>query len=77
MYFGFRDLLEYSIGDEYHWRPGKSYKNGGRPPDGNDEGDAYGDCDICKKDFFAKVIIQSDRIVGVKQDAGRPGYCPD
>jgi hypothetical protein len=70
-------MVDLTIGDTYPWRPGKAVQNGGRPDQGNIDGEGYAECPSCRKDFFVKVIVRHDRIGGVETDASRSGYIPD
>ena len=70
-------MLDLSPGDEYPWRPGKGVQNGGRSNRGDIDGEGYTECPHCGKEFFLKVIVRLDRIVGVEADADRRGYIPD
>ena len=56
------------IGDEYKWVSGKSIKNGGRPHQGNADGEGYTTCPLCQKGFFVKVIVREDRVKDVIPD---------
>jgi DNA-directed RNA polymerase subunit RPC12/RpoP len=76
-YFGFSNLNSYKIGDKYDWRPRKSVKNGGRPEDGNIEGEGYAECPSCGKDFFVKVIVRDDIIQSIQPDLSKKSYMPD
>lgn len=67
---------EYSIGDEYKWLLGKAVQNGGRPENGNVDGEGYTVCSLCKKDFFVKVIIRNDVIRCVEPDLYKSPYIP-
>jgi hypothetical protein len=69
MFFGdTRGLSEFSIGDRYKWLPGKSVPKGGRPDNGNLDGEGYAECPLCRQDFFVKVIIRDDVINNVAPD---------
>jgi hypothetical protein len=70
-------MADLAIGDEYPWVPRKAIQNGGRPDGGDIDGAGYGDCPHCGKDFFLKIVIRRDRIVGVDVDSSQRGYVPD
>lgn len=73
MYFGFRNQFSYKIGDEIQWVPRREPQNGGRPPNGDMNGDAWMECPICSNDSYLLVEIRSDRIVAVKaNDSNKP-----
>ncbi len=76
LYFGFRNMISYRLGDKYQWGAGQSVKKGARPPDGNLDGEGYVECPVCRKDFFVKVAVRSDIIEGVEPDRDRPGHIP-
>ena len=64
--FGFGSLLEYQIGSEVRWIPGKQPQNGGRPPDGNLIDEGYIECSRCGRDFFIDVSIVNDKIESIE-----------
>lgn len=68
VFFGYGNLIDYSVGDLYQWRPRKAVQNGGRPPSGNMDGEGYTECPICQKDFYLKVLVRDDILVGVEPD---------
>jgi len=72
-----RGMEKYSIGDRYKWLPNKAVHNGGRPENGNIDGEGYGDCPHCDRDFFVKVLIRNDLIQGVEPDFEKHPYLPD
>lgn len=74
MKLGQLDLAEYRIGDRLAWSPGRSVERGARPESGTVDGDGYVECPVCGRDYFLVVQVISDRIVGVRVDADRPGY---
>jgi hypothetical protein len=77
-YFGYRESMKtFQIGDKYEWWLGKAVQNGGRPPDGDIDGEGYAECPACNKDFFVKVIVRGDVIKGVEPDPSRRYYIPD
>jgi hypothetical protein len=77
LYFGYRDQLAYMLGDKYRWRTGRSVKNGGRPPDGDMEGEGYVECPLCRKDFFVIVHLRSDVLQSVEPDTDKKPLIPD
>lgn len=77
LYFGFRNMLVYRIGDRYQWVDRKAVPNGGRPPDGSLDGEAYTECPACKKDFFAIVEVRRDVICGARPDPTKKPHIPD
>jgi len=72
-YFGYRGLLTYHAGDTVEWWPRKAVQNGGRPADGNLEGDGSTECPQCGRDFFVRVLVRADSIVGAEVDVGKKG----
>lgn len=77
LYFGFRDLLAYRIGDRYQWTSRALLKNGGRPPEGNLEGEGYAECPGCRKDFFVKVTVRNDVVIGAEPDPSKAPLVSD
>ncbi|MBW3636277.1 MAG: hypothetical protein KY445_07410 [Armatimonadetes bacterium] len=76
-FFGYGNLISYEIGDRYEWRPRKAVQNGGRPEEGNIDGEGYTQCPSCGKDFFVKVIVRDDIIRSVEPDSNKKPYMPD
>ena len=76
-FFGYGNLIEYGIGDRVTWHTGKSTKHGGRPTHGNLDGEGYTVCPLCHRDFFLKVHVRSDIIVGVEPDLEKVPYIKD
>jgi uncharacterized C2H2 Zn-finger protein len=75
LYFGYRsEMLEFKIGDKYLWCFGKEVHKGGRPENGNIDGEGYVDCEFCKKDYFVKVVVRNDVIENVEFDLMKKGY---
>jgi hypothetical protein len=75
LYFGYtNEMLEYKIGDKYLWCFGKEVQNGGRPENGNINGEGYVECELCKKDFFVKVEVRNDVIQKIKYDSTKKSY---
>jgi DNA-directed RNA polymerase subunit RPC12/RpoP len=77
LYFGYRNLIEYRIGDKVEWFPRKAVHNGGRPETGNLDGEGYVECPRCKRDFFVLVHVRGDVIESVEADRARKAYVPD
>src|SRR5512133_492264 len=77
LYFGFRDQLNYKLGDTYRWKMGRSVKNGGRPPEGNLDGDGYTECPLCRKDFFVIVRVRKDIIDSLQPNPEKKPFIPD
>ena len=77
LYFGYRDQIKYSIGDVVAWHAGRAVQNGGRPADGELDGEGYAECPACKKDFFVVVEIRDDRLVRVRPDLQKKPWIPD
>jgi Fe-S cluster assembly scaffold protein SufB len=48
------------IGDQYKWFSNRAVVNGGRPPDGNIDGEGYTECPQCGWHYFVKVIVRGD-----------------
>lgn len=77
-FFGYRsEMKTFHLGDSYEWWPRKAVQNGGRPPDGNIDGEGYTECPACRKDFFVKVIVRGDIIQGVEPDPNKLPYIRD
>ncbi len=75
LYFGdTRNMRQFVIGSLYTWLPEKTVEHGGRPPDGNIDGEGYAVCPNCQRDFFVNVLIRDDRIAGVEPDLHKPGH---
>jgi hypothetical protein len=70
-------MVDLTVGDQYPWLAGKAVQNGGRPEHGDIDGEGYAECPRCAKDFFLKIIVRDDRIVGAAVDSSRPGYVVD
>ena len=71
---GFLNLLEHRIGDSMTWTRKVSLKKGGRPRDGNMDGEGYAVCPSCDRDYFLVVEIRDDRITAVRVDHSKPGF---
>lgn len=67
-------MSQLSIGETCPWLPGKAVQNGGRPENGNLDGDGYAECLNCGADFDVLVQVRGDVIRGVTLDPQRPGF---
>jgi hypothetical protein len=77
LYFGYaNEMLEFNLNDEYIWRSEKAARNGGKPENGNIDGEGYVECGICGKDFFVNVVVRNDIIKTVRIDSKKKGYMP-
>ena len=65
LYFGFRNLLDYRIGDTVTWVSRKIAKNGGRPEGGNMDGEAWFECKHCGACADLIVRVRTDVIKDV------------
>lgn len=78
LYFGYNnEMSEYKLGDKYIWRLGKAVHNGGRPASGNMDGDGYVECNLCRKDFFVKVLVRNDVLLSVETNSAKEPYITD
>jgi uncharacterized C2H2 Zn-finger protein len=77
LYFGYRDLLPFHIGDKYRWTSSPLVKNGGRPEGGNLDGEGYTECPCCGKDFFVVVEIRDDTMIAAYPDLAKRPLLPD
>lgn len=78
IYFGNTSkMLEFKISDKYLWCVGKEIQNGGRPENGNLDGEGYTECKFCKKDFFVNVKVRNDVIEGFELDSTKKPYIVD
>ena len=69
MRFGDTRMFEkFMVGDLYKWVPG------GRPLNGDYDGEGYAECPDCRRDFFVRVSIHQDKIESVQPDPERAGY---
>jgi tetratricopeptide (TPR) repeat protein len=71
-----RNLDEYEVGDVYRWIPGKAVRNGGRPDNGDLDGQGHTVCPACRKDSFVTGVIRKDRITGVEANMKEIPYIP-
>ena len=81
LYFGDTIFMDtYSKGDLYKWLPRKAAQNGGRPENGDLDGEGYAACPKCDAGYYVKVLVRQDRITGVRVDEEKnkrlsgPGY---
>lgn len=73
MYFGNTVFMEtFAPGDEYKWAPRKAVQNGGRPENGDIDGEGYTECPECHQGYYVKVIVRNDRIKRVVPDTNHP-----
>ena len=70
-------MLEFNLGDKYRWHFGKEFQSGGRPENGNIEGEGYVVCEICRRDFFVKVAVKNDVIECVEFDSTKKPFLKD
>jgi len=74
--FGLLNLDVYELGDTIRW----SVNGHGlrfpkrRPENGDYIGEGYVECPKCHKDFWIKIVVNSDRIERAEVDVGRLGY---
>jgi len=69
LHFGYtNEMLEFSLGDKYIWHPTRKFQNGGRPENGNIDGEGYVVCELCRCDFFVRVKVKNDVIEAVEYD---------
>lgn len=69
-------LRTYRIGDVVDWSAYLTDVYRGRPDLGNLRAEAYAECPICGKDFFADLIVERDVITEIVPDRERPGHIP-
>ena len=74
LHFGFRNLIEYQWGDAYQWTSSPYAGHGGRPDGGNCDGEAYTECPLCTKDFFAIARVRNDILTEIVPDLNQKGY---
>lgn len=78
LHFGYtNEMLEFNLGDKYRWHFGKESQNGGRPENGDIEGEGYVVCEICRGDFFVKVAVKNDVIESVEFDSSKKPFLKD
>jgi hypothetical protein len=69
-----RKQYQYTVGDRMDWRPRASHQNGGRPKNGNLDGEGSACCSNCGDRYIVKVIIREDQIVDVLFDAEKSPF---
>ena len=75
MRFGDTYMLDkFVIRDQYKWVSGKTFQYGGRPEEGNLDGEGYAECPNCRRDLFVKVLIRKDRIESAGPDTEKAAY---
>lgn len=78
LHFGYtNEMLEFNLGDKYLWFVGRDFKNGGRPKNGNIDGEGYVVCELCKRDFFVSVKVRNDIIENVEYDLTKRPFFKD
>lgn len=77
LYFGFRDQITYQKGDVYRWTSSPMVSKGGRPPEGNLDGEGYTECPECHRDFFVRVLVRNDILQGAIPDLDKKPLIPD
>jgi hypothetical protein len=78
LHFGYtNEMLEFNLGDKYVWFFGKEFQNGGRPENGNIDGEGYVVCELCRRDFFVKVAVRNDVIVKTEFDSTKKPFLRD
>ncbi len=63
-----RVMGRYNLGDRYPWRPGLPVERGGRPQDGDFQGDSTSRCPVCHQVFNVHIRIQHDIIRSIEPD---------
>ncbi|MGI9054576.1 MAG: hypothetical protein ACR2F2_02105 [Pyrinomonadaceae bacterium] len=71
------EMLEFNLGGKYLWFFGKDFKNGGRPENGDIDGEGYAVCELCRRDFFVSVKVRNDVIEGVEYDSTKKPFLKD
>ena len=75
LFFGdTRGMSICAIGEPYQWIPQKAVQNGGRPKNGDLDGEGYCECPLCQRDFFVRVRVRGDILEGVQVNNEKPGY---
>lgn len=78
LHFGYtNEMLEFNLGDKYRWFLRKDFKNGGRPENGNIDGEGYVVCELCGCDFFVRVKVRNDVIESVEYDSTKKPFLAD
>lgn len=71
---GYGPQNNYRVGDLVSWNPSITTDYGGRPPLGSAIVEGYAVCPTCEKDYFVRVVLESDHIVAADPDASKLGY---
>jgi len=71
-----RVMGRYQLGDRYPWRPGLPVERGGRPQDGDFQGDSTSRCPVCHQVFNVHVRIHNDIIRSIEPDQARHAAKP-
>jgi len=75
LHFGNTVFMEtYTLGDTYKWVPRKAVQNGGRPDNGDIDGEGYTECPDCGQGYYVKVIVRQDRLESVSPDNWKIQY---
>lgn len=74
-FFGLCEMKSYRIGDAFaSWHPRRIVRNGGRPENGDLDGEGYVECPVCRLDFFVKVHVRADIVTAVSPDPDKRPY---
>ena len=77
LYFGYTsEMRRLAIGDPHPFHPRKAAGDGGYPPGGNTDGEAYVVCPACDKDFFAKALVRGGVLTAVEIDPDKRPRVP-
>jgi hypothetical protein len=71
-----RVMGRYQLGDRYPWRPGLPVERGGRPQDGDYQGDSTSRCPVCHQVFNVHIRIRNDIIRSIEPDRARQNLRP-
>lgn len=78
LHFGYtNEVLEFNLGEKYLWHFGRDSKNGGRPENGNIDGEGYVVCELCRRDYFVKVVVRNDVIENIDFDSTKKPFVKD
>jgi hypothetical protein len=72
-----RHMETFHLGDDYKWMESASILKGGRPSGDRIVICGYTECDLCKRDFFVKVLLVGNRLQSLEPDYERLPYIPD
>jgi uncharacterized C2H2 Zn-finger protein len=61
-----RVMGRYQLGDRYPWRPGLPVERGGRPEEGDFQGDSTSRCPVCHQVFNVRIRIRNDIIRSIE-----------